>query len=191
MQGPGNQHNRRRFLQTTMVMTAGGLVSLGTVHRAYGFLAANDRPQIGQIGCGGQGNGITSSASRFGDVVAVCDVDRPHAEKAKANQGKGKAEIFEDYRKLLERSDIDVVTIGTPDPELDTMIERQAVMVKDPAGRTKLIQDIQRKIIGLYGFNMILVQDQQFVSHPHVMDWNPNGLANNTLADYANTWHDK
>ncbi len=115
MQGPGNQHNRRRFLKTTMVMTAGGLVPLGTVHRAYGFLAANDRPQIGQIGCGGQGNGITSSASRFGDVVAVCDVDRQHAEKAKANQGKGKAEIYEDYRKLLERSDIDVVTIGTPD----------------------------------------------------------------------------
>jgi predicted dehydrogenase len=115
MQGPGNQHNRRRFLQTTMVMTAGGLVPLGTVHRAYGFLAANDRPQIGQIGCGGQGNGITSSAGRFGDVVAVCDVDRQHAEKAKANQGKGKAEIYEDYRKLLERSDIDVVTIGTPD----------------------------------------------------------------------------
>ncbi len=118
MQGPrqpGNQHNRRRFLQTTMAMTAGGLVPLGATHRALGFLAANDRPQIGQIGCGGQGNGITSSAARFGDVVAVCDVDSQRAAEAKNKQGKGKAETHEDYRKVLERSDIDVVTIGTPD----------------------------------------------------------------------------
>jgi predicted dehydrogenase len=83
--------------------------------RAHGFQAANDRPQIGQIGCGGQGNGITSSATRFGDVVAVCDVDSKRADEAKAKQGKGKADVYADYRKILQRNDIDVVTIGTPD----------------------------------------------------------------------------
>ena len=53
-----------------------------------------------------QGNGA--------DIVAVCDVDRTHAEKARQENFQ-KAEIYEDYRKLLDRSDIEAVTIGTPD----------------------------------------------------------------------------
>ena len=89
-----HRQNRRRFLQTSAALTAGGL-AVGMLPRAHGFLAANDRPQIGQIGCGGQGNGITNSATRFGDVIAVCDVDSKRAEEAKAKQGKGKAEIYE------------------------------------------------------------------------------------------------
>jgi predicted dehydrogenase len=111
-------HTRRAFLQSSALAT-------GAAMTPYFFAAektlaqesrsANDRPHIGQIGCGGQGNGITNSATRFGNVVAVCDVDSQHAQQAKARQGKGKADIYEDYRKLLERKDIDVVTIGTPD----------------------------------------------------------------------------
>ena len=47
-------------------------------------------------------------------MVAVCDVQRQHAERARQEFG-GKADIYEDYRKLLERKDIEAVTIGTPD----------------------------------------------------------------------------
>jgi len=111
----GVSQDRRRFLQASAALAATGMVPLGLASRAFGYRAANDRPQIGQIGCGGQGNYITSRATEFGDVVAVCDVDSKRAEDAKAKQGKGKAAIFEDYRKVLERSDIDIVTIGTPD----------------------------------------------------------------------------
>lgn len=108
-----SQHDRRRFLQASAALAAGSMIPLSG--RAQGYFAANDRPQIGQIGCGGQGNYITNRATQFGDVVAVCDVDQKRAEDAKAKQGKGKAAIVEDYRKVLERSDIDIVTIGTPD----------------------------------------------------------------------------
>lgn len=48
------------------------------------------------------------------DLVAVCDVDRNVADQAKASFGS-EAVIFEDYRKMLDRKDIDVVIIATPD----------------------------------------------------------------------------
>jgi hypothetical protein len=44
--------------------------------------------------------------------VAVCDVDRLRAE---ASLNGGKRAIFDDYRRLLDRKDIDAVTISTPD----------------------------------------------------------------------------
>ena len=76
--------------------------------------AKHDRLRIGSIGMRYQGSVIADKAQEFGDIVAICDVDRQIADKAKAQFG-GQADIYEDYRELLARSDIDVVTIGTPD----------------------------------------------------------------------------
>jgi predicted dehydrogenase len=76
-------------------------------------LSPNDRPGIGLIGCGGMGQGDAQNASRFGDVLAVCDVDQRHVEAA-AQRFKGAA-TYGDFRKLLERDDIHVVMQGTPD----------------------------------------------------------------------------
>jgi predicted dehydrogenase len=79
--------------------------------------AKNERPRLGLIGAGGQGSGDARGASQFGDFLAVCDVDKGRASKAKDDRhiGKGKADVYEDYRKLLDRKDIDAVIIGTPD----------------------------------------------------------------------------
>jgi myo-inositol 2-dehydrogenase/D-chiro-inositol 1-dehydrogenase len=46
--------------------------------------------------------------------VALCDVDREIAEKARKDFG-GKADLYDDHRKMLERKDLDAVTIGAPD----------------------------------------------------------------------------
>ena len=109
---------RRRFIRSVAATAAAG-TSLpywftGTNARAEDSTSKNDRPLIGAIGVGGRGSGIMRAASRFGDVVAVCDVDRKHAERAKAAMG-GKPDVYGDYRKLLERTDVDVITNGTPD----------------------------------------------------------------------------
>jgi predicted dehydrogenase len=61
-----------------------------------------------------QGSVITHKAQDYGDVVAIADVDRHVREQARASFGST-PKIFEDYRDLLNRKDVDVVMIGTPD----------------------------------------------------------------------------
>ena len=74
----------------------------------------SDRPLVGWIGAGGRGTAVAKQAARFGRIAAICDVDLAHAEKAKANVAP-KADVYQDYRKLLERNDLDVIVNGTPD----------------------------------------------------------------------------
>ncbi len=108
--------SRRRFLQQTATLSAvaSACWMTGTRGALARFQAANDRPHIGVIGMGGRGTGIAEEAKQFGEIVAVCDVDRKHAEAAQARYG-GTPEIYGDYRQLLDRQDIDVVLNATPD----------------------------------------------------------------------------
>jgi predicted dehydrogenase len=107
---------RREFLRTSAAWAAAGTTApyWFSSRPAQAQGSKNDRPNVGAIGLGGQGTGDTRAASAFGDVVAVCDVDLNQAERAQAQFG-GKPDVFQDYRKLLERKDIDVVINGTPD----------------------------------------------------------------------------
>jgi predicted dehydrogenase len=117
------QQTRRRFLQKSASLAAAGTVVpyiFTTAGAAAGGkpAAKNDRHTIGCIGNGGMGRGDATAAKDYGDVVALCDVDRARAEAFKHGAKTAfcaGAEIYEDYRKLLDRKDIDVVTISTPD----------------------------------------------------------------------------
>ena len=73
----------------------------------------NDDLCLALIGCGGQGRGDAQNASRFGKVVAVCDVDAGHL--AAALKDFPGAQGYSDFRKLLERKDVDAVICGTVD----------------------------------------------------------------------------
>ncbi|MDC0934997.1 Gfo/Idh/MocA family oxidoreductase [Pirellulales bacterium] len=111
--------SRRRFLKTAAAASAGAAATpyFSWTQRAMANDSANDRPRIGCIGTGSMGTGDAKAHARFGDIVAVCDVDERHMLRAKndENIGKGKADGYEDYRKVLERDDIDVVSIVTTD----------------------------------------------------------------------------
>lgn len=79
----------------------------------------SERLVAGVIGCGGMGRGnMNNFIGHGGQVAAVCDVDSRHmaqaADEAAKRQGRAPEQI-KDYRKLLERKDLDVVIIGTPD----------------------------------------------------------------------------
>ena len=85
----------------------------GEAHTAGRQPGPNDRPAIALVGCGGMGRGDAKSAARFGTIVGLCDVDeRQLAEAAKVHPG---AKTFKDFRKLVERKDVDVVICGTVD----------------------------------------------------------------------------
>lgn len=110
--------SRRGFLRQAAIGGTAAVAPLILRPRpAYAaeFRAANDRPIVAAIGVGGMGYRDAAAAGGFGDLVAFCDVDRARAERARAEVGKGKGEIFEDYRRLLDRNDVEIVTISTPD----------------------------------------------------------------------------
>jgi predicted dehydrogenase len=101
-------------------MAAAGAASivLPSANRALGFVSPNDRPVFATIGLRNQGWAITSKSFRFADFVALADVDAnvlgANVEKTEKAQSK-KPDAYKDYRKILDRKDIDAVMIATPD----------------------------------------------------------------------------
>jgi predicted dehydrogenase len=84
---------------------------------AFASGSPSDRPGIGCVGMGTRGNVDARAHAAFGDIVAVCDVDANRREAARNHKkiGRGKAVGHGDYRRLLERKDIDVVCVATTD----------------------------------------------------------------------------
>ncbi len=109
--------NRREFVRYS-ALTALGLQFLPF----QGSRAAvSDKVRIAHIGLGGMGLSHLNWFANLPDVeiVALCDVDELHAQEAlsklKQIHPDTKAQIYSDFRKVLERQDIDAVTIATPD----------------------------------------------------------------------------
>jgi predicted dehydrogenase len=113
-----SSQSRRSFLQQSAALASVAAVPYFlSSPKAFANQDKNDRPQIGCIGVGSMGSGDAKGHAKFGDIVAVCDVDSNHADKAKNDKeiGQGKADAYGDYRKVLDRKDIDVVSVVTPD----------------------------------------------------------------------------
>lgn len=111
------QTTRRRFLQE--VAAAGATTAfIPSTNRAFGFKSANNRPTFATIGLRNQGWHITKKTFRYADCVALADVDSNvlgvHVEKTEAELGQ-KPDAYSDYRRILDRKDIDAVMIATPD----------------------------------------------------------------------------
>jgi len=107
--------NRREFLQATVAAAvAARSSSLGAAQ------GANDRIRVGIIGCGNRGNQVATDWMKHKDSVftAACDVANDRLEETATRVGDAqgnKLDVFEDYRRILERKDIDAVLIATPD----------------------------------------------------------------------------
>ena len=102
---------RRAFTKTTAAVTLG--LTAAQTSRALG---ANDRVRLGFIGVANRGGQLMTAFMEHADmeIVALCDVHKPTLDKANGRV-EGKAAAYADFRKLIERKDVDAVVIATPD----------------------------------------------------------------------------
>jgi predicted dehydrogenase len=162
---------RRGFLSRAAAAAAvtSGLSLAGQLP-ATGAVGAGDRLTFGVIGCGGMGTGhvrslVKRSAEDNIKVLAVCDVYQRRVTRAReASEG---AEGYMDYRRLLDRKDIDAVLIATPDHwhgkiSIDAMESgkhvycekpmthtvEQALAVRDTVRRTKKVLQVGPQATG-------------------------------------------
>jgi predicted dehydrogenase len=92
------------------------LAGVGTALGAKGVLGANDRVRLGFIGLGNRGDQVLDAFLEHKDcqVTDICDIYQPYLDFAGKKIGTN-PRPFSDYRRLLERKDIDAVVICTPD----------------------------------------------------------------------------
>lgn len=104
---------RRSFLKGSAIGATALSLGLASSRKAVG---ANERIRLGFIGVANRGGQLLRSTLRNKDVevVAVCDVDEPMMLKQERAL-RLQVERFTDFRKMLEKKDVDAVFIATPD----------------------------------------------------------------------------
>ena len=145
---PSFQISRRAFLKRSSLAAAATGLPLWFVQQELARAAdaspsvksPNDRPGIALVGCGGMGRGDADNASRFGNIVALCDVDRSHVDSAAEHFTKNGMvpAKYSDFRKVMANKDVHIVVQATPD-HWHTLINMAAVNAgKDVYGEKPL-----------------------------------------------------
>ncbi|MFC3417542.1 Gfo/Idh/MocA family protein [Algoriphagus hitonicola] len=114
-QEPSSQ-SRRDFIKNAAIASSFLIVPRHVLGGA-GFTAPSDQLNLAAIGAGGKGASDIELASVGGRerVVALCDVDFSGSAKSSVDRFP-KAKLYADYREMLDKeTDIDAVTISTPD----------------------------------------------------------------------------
>jgi predicted dehydrogenase len=157
-----DQFGRRDFLRRTGGIAAGSALAINTFAKATNatnkvdparVIGANDRINIGLIGCGGRGSSDAHSFTQYGkangnacQIIAVSDVyEKRKRKQAELYNVKG----FTDYRELLALPEVDAVVIATPDHwhaqiALDAMGQGKDVYLEKPMCHT--IAEVQQLV---------------------------------------------
>jgi len=131
------QTTRRQFLRNSTAATAGIALGLNVLGRpARGAVrGANDKIRVGFIGVGNRGTQLLHGfmAQNDAEIAALCDVYEPYLSRDYSQIGKdvldsigarapkmgekfsGEVARYKDFRRVLDRKDIDAVVIATPD----------------------------------------------------------------------------
>ena len=143
------QPSRRDFMKTTALTGVGYWVAGSSVF-AQNEISANAQVNIASVGVGGKGSSDSDDAGRFGNLVAICDIDDKNLAKAAAKHPN--AQKFNDFREMLDKmgDKIDAVTVSTPDHmhaqiSLRAMSMGKHVFCQKPLTRTVAEARLMRK----------------------------------------------
>ena len=105
--------NRRDFLKA-----GAAAITAAAARPLFGWQGANNRVRMGVIGMGTRAARVFDSLTRNQDCqfVTGCEVNaQKQAVFQAANRPYAKFDVVKDYRRVLDRNDIDAVLIATPD----------------------------------------------------------------------------
>jgi len=179
-------HNRREFCKNSLTLLSGIAVA-GSLPLNYSCKRSgpSDTIRVGLVGCRNMGYTNISNFILNPDVrvVALCDVDKTVLEKRAADleklafdkeiEGYTKPSLESDFRKLLDRKDIDAIIVGTPDHwhALITILACQAgkdVYVEKPMANS--IGEAELMVKAGEKYKRVIQVGQWQRSGPHWMD---------------------
>ena len=160
--------NRRQF-------TTGLAAASLTAASAKRVLGANDRINVGVIGCGGRSYAHMNALLNLKEngekieFVMVCDTYRPRMEKAMKHTGAKKGTM--DHKEITSREDIDLVVISTPDhahgyQAIDAMHGGKDVYCEKPITHWRQLGLPQRMARVAKETGQILQPGTQYLSNP-------------------------
>jgi predicted dehydrogenase len=172
--------NRRKFLgQSALASLALGTAGFPFIRAARaGEPGANDKIRLGLIGCGGQGQ--VDLKCFFGnpeiDCAVMADIDDAHLANGIqlcADNNRKRPDTTKDFRRVLDRKDVDVVLIATPDHwhALPMVMAAQAgkdIYVEKPLAKT--IDEGRAMVEAAKKYNRVVQMGSQWRSAPHIIE---------------------
>lgn len=169
--------NRRTFLGRSAL--AGGLLALGSSPFVRASEAApSDKIRLGVIGCGGMGQVDLADFVANADVecVVVCDLDDARLAKGIeicTKAGRKAPETTKDFRRVIDRKDIDAVLVATPDhwhalPMIMACQAGKDVYVEKPLGKT--IDEGRAMLEAAKRHNRVVQMGSQWSSCGHIQE---------------------
>ncbi|MEC3879320.1 Gfo/Idh/MocA family protein [Parapedobacter sp. 10938] len=163
-------YSRRSFIRHASAAVAGSLSLPKAVWSNEQIIGANDKLNVALIGCKNMGWANLSDflIDKNTRCVALCDVDQgileARATELLTRQG-AKPAVYTDYRKVLDRQDVDIVIIGTPDhwhclQFVDACKAGKQVYVEKPVGNSIAECEVMVRAAQRYG-NIVQVGQQQ------------------------------
>lgn len=175
--------SRRNFLKNSALAVSattlfGGIFVNPVQSLAAQTISPNEKIRVALIGCGGMGRGDLDTFFIFPEVEcpALCDVDDSMLAKCvklvEEKRGK-KPDTVKDFRRILERKDIDAVIVATPDHwhALPTVLACQAgkdVYVEKPLAKS--IAEGRAMVIAAQKHGRVVQMGTQWRSGKHWKD---------------------
>ena len=177
-------NSRRKFLQNSASIIGGAALVSATNNSAFAILknkiSPNEQLNVGAVGINGMGFADLTSALKVPgvNVVALCDVDsnvigNRMKDLEKKNVDTSKIKVYNDYRKLLENKDVDIVIVGTPDHwhamiMMDACAAGKDVYCEKPVGNS--IGECRAMLSAQQHYNKVVQVGQWQRSQQHFKD---------------------